>query len=73
MRRVLEATGESLNEFVVRNAVQAAHDDLVDRRVFVVGDHGWTKLQAVLDGPTEPKPELAKLLANPSVLEAPGS
>ncbi len=72
VRRVLEATGESLNEFVVRNAVQAAQDDLVDRRAFLLDDATWAELQAVLDRPAVPKPELAELLANPSVLEAPG-
>lgn len=70
VRRVLEATGESLNEYVVRHAIEAAHSDLADRRVFMVDDAAWTELQAVLDRPTVSKPELSKLLANQSVLEA---
>ncbi len=69
VRRVLDATGESLNEYVVRHAVEAAHDDLTDRRVFVLDDAAWGELQHLLDRPPALKPELAKLLSNPSVLE----
>ncbi len=71
VRRVLEATGESLNEYVVRHAVEAAHTDLADRRVFAVDDATWTELQAVLDRPAQFRPELAKLLTNPTVLDRP--
>jgi len=69
VRRVLDVTGESLNEYVVRHAVQAAEADLADRRVFVLADAAWADLQAVLDRPPSPKPELARLLTNPSLLE----
>lgn len=69
VRSVLEATGESLNEYVVRHAVNAAHDDLADRRVFAIDDAAWDELQHLLDRHPVPKPELSKLLAQPSVLE----
>ncbi|MBN7554211.1 type II toxin-antitoxin system TacA family antitoxin [Mycobacteroides abscessus] len=69
VRRVLDVTGESLNDYVVRHAVQAAEADLADRRVFVLDDAAWIDLQALLDRPPSPKPELARLLANPSILE----
>lgn len=69
VRQVLEATGESLNEYVVRHAVQAAEADLADRQVFALDDDAWNDLQALLDRPPNPKPELAQLLANPSILE----
>ena len=65
----LEGTGESLNEYVVRHAVEAAHNDLPDRRVSMVDDTTWAQLQAVLDRPPTAKPELAKLLTDDSVLE----
>ena len=68
---VLDLTGESLNEYVVRHAVEAAHEDLADRRVFVVDEAAWTSFQAVLDRPPRYTPRLANLLANPSVLEQP--
>jgi uncharacterized protein (DUF1778 family) len=69
VRRVLEATGQSLNEYVVRHAIEAAHNDLADRRVFAVDDTAWEALQALLDRPPVYKPELARLLSNDSVLE----
>lgn len=69
VRRVLDATGESLNEYVVRHAVRAAETALADRRVFVLDDAAWDDLQTLLDRPPSPKPELARLLANPSLLE----
>ena len=70
VRRILDLTGESLNEYVVRHAIEAAHNDLADRRVFVIDDAAWVELQALLSRPPTHKPELAKLLGNPSVLEA---
>ncbi len=70
VRRVLAATGESLNEYVVRHAVEAAHMDLADRRVFVVDDGDWAALQEILDRPAARKPDLARLLGTPSVLES---
>lgn len=69
VRRVLEATGESLNDYVVRHAVEAAHEDLADRRVFVLDDTAWTELQELLDRPPVLKAELFELLRNPSVLD----
>lgn len=69
VRRVVEESGESLNDYVVRNCVAAAANDLADRRAFVVDDAAWAQLQALLDAPPVYRPEVAKLLANPSVLE----
>ncbi len=69
VRRLLESTGESLNEYVVRHAVEAAQDDLADRRAFALDDAAWIELQHLLDRPHSFKPELARLLSNPSVLE----
>ncbi|MGD9701145.1 MAG: DUF1778 domain-containing protein [Acidimicrobiia bacterium] len=69
VRRILDITGESLNEYVVRHAIEAAHNDLADRHVFVADDAAWAELQALLDRPPTYKPELAKLLGEPSALE----
>jgi uncharacterized protein (DUF1778 family) len=72
VRRVVEESGESLNDYVVRNCVSAAENDLADRRVFVVDDSAWTQLQALLDAPPVYRPKVAKLLTSPSVLEEGG-
>lgn len=70
MRRLLDSSGMSLNEYVVNCAVSAAIDELADRRVFPVSDEAWDELREVLDRQTVPKPRLAALLAEPSVLDA---
>ncbi len=69
LRRVLDSTGESLNEYVVRHAVNAAQDDLAGRRTFALDDEQWTDIQELLDRPPNYKPELVELLERPSVLD----
>lgn len=70
VRRVLDNSGMSLNEYVVSRAVAAAVDDLADRRVFALSPQAWDELQEILDRPATPKPRIAALLAEPSALEA---
>ena len=70
VRQVLKATGMSLNEYVVGCAVAAAADDLADRRVFAMSPQVWEELQQVLDRPPAPKPRIAALLAEPSILDS---
>ena len=70
MRRVLDNSGMSLNEYVVSRAVAAAIDDLADRRVFALSVEGWDELQEILERPAVPRPRIAELLAEPSVLDA---
>jgi uncharacterized protein (DUF1778 family) len=69
LRRAAEVQGESMSEYVLRHAIEAAETDLADRRVFVVDDDAWNALQAVLSRPAVRRAQLAKLLAKPSVLE----
>jgi uncharacterized protein (DUF1778 family) len=66
-----EAQGESMSEYVPRYAIEAPEMDVADRRVFVVDDDSWNELQAMLSRPLVRKPQLAKLLTAPSVLERP--
>ena len=70
VRQVLAATGTSLNEYVVGCAVAAATDDLADRRAFAVSPQVWEELQEILDRPPAAKPQVAALLAEPSILES---
>ena len=71
LRRAAEAKGESITDYVVRHAVEAAEIDLADRRLFVLDDAAWTELEAIMSEPAGLPPMISKLLANPSVLEAP--
>ncbi len=70
VRQVLNATGMSLNEYVVGCAVAAAADDLAARRVFAVSPQVWEELQQVLDRPPATKPQIVALLTEPSILDA---
>lgn len=69
VRRVLQATGMSLNEYVVSHAVAAAATDLADRRVFALDPAAWDALHEILDRPAMPNPKIAALLREPSILE----
>ncbi|MGH8910413.1 MAG: DUF1778 domain-containing protein [Egibacteraceae bacterium] len=69
LRRAAAAKGESMSDYVLRHAVEAAEVDLADRRVFVVDDETWNELQQTLDRPPQPARKLRQLLATPSVLE----
>jgi uncharacterized protein (DUF1778 family) len=71
LRRAAEARGESANDFVLRHAVEAAEMELADRRVFVVDDAAWNRLQDLLSAPPVLPAAMVKLLSNPSVLERP--
>lgn len=69
LRRAAEAKGESMSDYVLRHAVEAAETDLADRRLFMVDDTAWDELQQVLNRPPQLAPKLDKLLSTPSVLE----
>ena len=69
VRRVLNATGISLNEYVVNCAVASAVDDLADRRVFAVSPEAWEELQEVLDRPPTTRSKVVALLTEPSILD----
>jgi len=71
LRRAAESQGESMSEYVLRHAIEAAETDLADRRVFVLDTAGWDQLQTVLDRAPAARPQVAKLLTTPSVLERP--
>jgi len=66
VRRALETTGMSLNEYVVSRTVAAATDDLADRQIFVLEPPAWDELQGILNRPPAPKPAITALLSEPS-------
>ena len=70
VRRVLDSTGMSLNEYVVSRAVASAVDELTDRRIFAIPVEAWDELQDILDRPAASKREIMALLAQPSVLDS---
>jgi len=73
LHRAAEACGESASEYVLRNAVAAAEMDLADRRIFMADAKAWNELQKLLSSPLTLPAPMAKLLANPTVLDSPDS
>jgi uncharacterized protein (DUF1778 family) len=69
LRRAADARGEAVSDYVLRHAVEAAEMDLADRRVFVLDDAAWERLQEALTRPPRPASRLRQLLSQPSVLE----
>jgi uncharacterized protein (DUF1778 family) len=69
LRRAAEARGEPVSDYVLRHAVEAAETDLADRRVFMLEDKAWRRLQQTLDGQPRPVPKLRRLLTEPSILD----
>ena len=70
LRAAADAHGETASEYVLRNAVEAAQNDLADRRVFVLDQSAWQELQAALSAPVSVPSAMLSLLSNPSVLES---
>ncbi len=69
LQQAAAAAHKNVSEFLLDAGLSAAAETLADRRVFVLDDAKWRAFQAALDRPVRKKPRLAKLLAEPSVLE----
>lgn len=69
LRRAAGARGESANDFIVRNALEAAARELSDRRLFVLDDVEWDELQSLLSRPPAIPRALIELLSERTVLE----
>ena len=69
LQRVAASSQKSVTEFLLEAGMSAAEDALVNRQMFRLDDEQWRAFQEVLDRPVSPKPRLARLLAEKSVLE----
>lgn len=68
LRRAAGSGAESVSDYVLRHAVEAAERDLADRRVFVLGQDEWQQLQRRLNAPARPALKLRGLIERPSRL-----
>jgi uncharacterized protein (DUF1778 family) len=69
IRAAAEATGVSVTDFMVDNAMAAAQQVLADRVHFVLPAAEFDRFLAILDRPARVDPKLRKLLTTPSVLD----
>lgn len=69
LRTAAEASHKSLTEFVLESALVRADSVLADRQVFRLNARQWAAFTTALDAPPKPRPRLARLLREPSVLD----
>jgi len=69
LQSAAEASHKTLSEFVLDSALSRADSVLADRHVFRVDTERWAAFLAALDAGPRPRPRLAKLLNEPSVLD----
>jgi len=69
LQQAAAMTRKNVSEFLLEAGLAAASEALMDRRTFMLSDEQWLEFQEALDAPVRPKPRLARLLSEPSVLE----
>ncbi|MCV3216536.1 DUF1778 domain-containing protein [Plectonema radiosum NIES-515] len=69
LQQAAAASDKNVSEFLLQNGLIAAQETLTNRRLFVLDDEQWQAFQDALDSPSQEKPNLARLLTEPSVFE----
>jgi uncharacterized protein (DUF1778 family) len=69
LQSAAEASHKTLSDFVLESALSRADSVLADRQVFRLDASRWNAFTAALDAPTKPRPRLARLLNEPSILD----
>lgn len=64
-----EQRGVTITDFIVESACLQAEHALADKRTFELSAKDWDRFVELLERPPQDKPELRKLLSEPSVLE----
>ncbi len=69
LQNAAQASHKTLSDFVLESALSRADSVLADRQVFRLDASRWSAFMAALDAPTKPRPRLARLLNEPSILD----
>jgi uncharacterized protein (DUF1778 family) len=69
LQSAAEASHKTVSDFVLESALERADTVLADRQVFRLDARRWNAFLAALDAPAKPRPRLARLLSEPSVLD----
>ena len=70
LNRAAALRGQKLSEFMLESARRHAEEALLDQRVFFLEPQAYDAFLALLDAPTEPVPNLAKLMRRKAPWEA---
>ncbi len=69
LRRAAAIRHQSLTDFVLDSACQAAEQTLIDQRLFLVSGEQYDSLLELLDQPAAENPGLRELFAKPALWE----
>lgn len=67
--RAAASVGTSVSAFILESAAERAERTLADQRQFVLTSAQWRVFTQALDRPAQRKPQLERLLQEPSILE----
>lgn len=70
LQRAAAIANKTLTEFLVACGLEAAHEALADRQVFLLGEGQWAAFMAALDAPPADNPRLRALLGRKPAWEA---
>jgi uncharacterized protein (DUF1778 family) len=69
LQTAAQATHKTLSDFVLESALARADHVLADRLIFRLDTQRWNAFLAALEAPPKPRPRLARLLSEPSIVD----
>jgi uncharacterized protein (DUF1778 family) len=69
LQTAAQATHKTLSDFVLESALAQADSVLADRQIFRLDTQRWNDFVAALEAPPKPRPRLARLLNEPSIVD----
>jgi uncharacterized protein (DUF1778 family) len=69
LQTAAQATHKTLSDFVLESALARADSVLADRLIFRLDTQRWNAFMAALEAPPKPRPRLARLLSEPSIVD----
>jgi uncharacterized protein (DUF1778 family) len=69
LQSAAQATHKTLSDFVLESALARADSVLADRQIFRLDTERWNAFMAALEARPKPRPRLARLLSEPSIVD----
>ena len=70
IRAAADRRGISMTDFILESACTRAEEAIADQVHFLLSEKQWKAFKEALERPARVKPELRKLLTEPSILES---